>query len=167
MAEYIDASNPSIVALPLLIVSVTLNPILRLSPVFAYAEFELLLFTDTISIGESIYASVTSHDDFGTQLIDITNPESPSKVSVFDNTGNYDAADDITIINLKGYIYTLTASIYSAVVIISDITNPAKPSARGHIIFTTPPILSLFGIRIDDHYGDIKHIHLCSNIISI
>ena len=63
----------------------------------------------------------------GTQLIDITNPESPSKVSVFGNTANIAAYSDITIINLEGYIYTLATSITSGGILISDITNPANP----------------------------------------
>ena len=77
---------------------------------------------------------MTSHDDFGTQLIDITNPESPSKVSVFGNTANIAAYSDITIINLEGYIYTLATSITSGGILISDITNPANPHLRGPII---------------------------------
>ena len=98
---------------------------------------------DTISIGESIYASVTSHDDFGTQLIDITNPESPSNVSVFADTLNFDAADDITIINLEGSIYTLAISFLAAGMLISDITNPANPQHVDTLSSQLPPYYHL------------------------
>ena len=131
--QIIDITN---ISNPISVSSIVDNVVNSSSP---YTKLDGAFAIDTISIGESIYASVTSHDDFGTQLINITNPESPSKVSVFDNTGNYDAADDITIINLKGYIYTLTASIYSAVVIISDITNPANPQHVDTLSSQLPP----------------------------
>ena len=131
--QIIDITN---ISNPISVSSIVDDVVNSSSP---YTKLDGAFAIDTISIGESIYASVTSHDDFGTQLIDITNPESPSKVSVFDNTGNYDAADDITIINLKGYIYTLTASIYSAVVIISDITNPANPQHVDTLSSQLPP----------------------------
>ena len=75
---------------------------------------------------------MTSHDDFGAQLIDITNPESPSNVSVFADTLNFDAPDDITIINLEGSIYTLAISFLAAGMLISDITNR---STRDHVHF--------------------------------
>ena len=82
-------------------------------------------------------------DDYGTQIINITNPESPSKVSVSDNTANFDASDDITIINLRGYIYTLATSFSSAGIIISDITNPANPQHVEILSSQLPPYYSL------------------------
>ena len=57
----------------------------------------------------------------------MTNPESPSKVSIIGNTANIAAYSDITTLNLEGYIYTLATSITSGGILISDVTNPANP----------------------------------------
>ena len=129
-----DISNPIPVS------SIVDNVVNSSSP---YTKLDGAFAIDTISIGESIYASVTSMDDYGTQIINITNPESPSKVSVSDNTANFDASDDITIINLRGYIYTLATSFSSAGIIISDITNPANPQHVEILSSQLPPYYSL------------------------
>ena len=131
--QIIDITN---ISNPISVSSIVDNVVNSSSP---YTKLDGAFAIDTISIGESIYASVTSHDDFGTQLIDITNPESPSKVSVFGNTANIAAYSDITIINLEGYIYTLATSITSGGILISDITNPANPQHVAQLAANYPP----------------------------
>ena len=158
--QIIDITN---ISNPIPVSSIVDNVVNSSSP---YTKLAGAFAIDTISIGESIYASVTSHDDFGTQLIDITNPESPSNVSVFADTLNFDAADDITIINLEGSIYTLAISFLAAGMLISDITNPANPQhVDGTLSSQLPPYYHLLNYASMIHYGDIKHIHLCYNNI--
>ena len=102
----------------------------------------------TATIGSSTYAVVTSasssesarlasqvvgsssltHDD-GVQIIDITNPRSPSAVSaIADDTDNFmrlDGASSIATITINSSTYALVASVGDAGVQIIDITEPS------------------------------------------
>ena len=106
----------------------------------------------TATIGSSTYAVVTSasssesarlasqvvgsssltHDD-GVQIIDITNPRSPSAVSaIADDTDNFmrlDGASSIATITINSSTYALVASVGDAGVQIIDITEPSDPIA--------------------------------------
>ena len=106
----------------------------------------------TATIGSSTYAVVTSasshesarltsqvvgsssitHDD-GVQIIDITNPRSPSAVSaIADDTNNFtrlNGASSIATITIGSSTYALVASVGDAGVQIIDITEPSDPIA--------------------------------------
>ena len=84
---------------------------------------------DTIEIGGSIYALVASFADDGIQIINVTNPENISAVSVYHTVQNgvLDQATDITTITLGESIYALVTSFGRNSVNIIDITNPKTP----------------------------------------
>ena len=65
---------------------------------------------DTISIGESIYALVASFSDDGVQIINITDPENPSKVSAYVGNRLIDGAFDIFAITVGESVYALSTS---------------------------------------------------------
>ena len=77
-------------------------------------------------------SSSLTHDD-GVQIIDITNPRSPSAVSaIADDTDNFmrlDGASSIATITINSSTYALVASVGDAGVQIIDITEPSDPIA--------------------------------------
>ena len=85
----------------------------------------------TITITSSGASSLT-HDD-GVQIIDITNPRSPSAVSaIADDTNNFtrlNGASSIATITIGSSTYALVASVGDAGVQIIDITEPSDPIA--------------------------------------
>ena len=86
----------------------------------------------TSSSGKT-YALVAGWADNAVQIIDITNPVSPSPVtSVFDSQGSFDAlggANDIEITTALGRAYALVVSIDDDAVQIIDVSNPSAPVA--------------------------------------
>ena len=95
----------------------------------------------TVTIGQSIYALVTANVDNAVQIIDITNPATPTPVSaVFDGlsdgTNTFDRLDEatnITTIKVGSSTYALVASAADNGVQIINITNPARPTAASSI----------------------------------
>ena len=88
---------------------------------------------DTISIGESIYALVASFSDDGVQIINITDPENPSKVSAYVGNRLIDGAFDIFAITVGESVYALSTSQNTDLVVLFDITNPKNPQSVSRI----------------------------------
>ena len=92
----------------------------------------------TITIGLSTYALVTANDDDGVQIIDISNPATPTVASsITDNVDNFDTLDGarhITTVTINSKVYALVAASTDDGVQIIDISNPATPTAAFSII---------------------------------
>ena len=86
---------------------------------------------DTVTVGNSTYAIVASWDDDGVQIINITNPASPTPTaSVSDSTGGFDKLDGargVDTVTVGNSTYAIVASLHDGVQII-NITNPASPT---------------------------------------
>ncbi len=95
----------------------------------------------TVTIGQSIYALVTANVDNAVQIIDITNPATPTPVfAVFDGLSDgtnifseLDEATSITTIKVGSSTYALVASAADNGVQIINITNPARPTVASSI----------------------------------
>ncbi len=96
------------------------------------------------TIGVSTYALVASFIDHGVQIIDISDPATPTAVFSIndgddDGTGTNSAfdelrgADDITTVKIGVSTYALVASNLDDGVQIIDITNPAAPTVASSI----------------------------------
>ena len=92
----------------------------------------------TVTIDQSTYALVTSRDDHGVQIINISNPEFPTAVSsVTDGEddgvgGIFDELNSplgITTVTIDASTYALVASGFNAGVQIINISDPASPTA--------------------------------------
>ena len=87
----------------------------------------------TVAIGSSTYALVASFDDDGIQIIDITDPASPTAVSAVSDEENgfteLDGARGITTTVIGDSTYALVASFDDDGIQIIDITDPASPTA--------------------------------------
>ena len=86
-----------------------------------------------VAIGSSTYALVASFDDDGIQIIDITDPASPTAVSAVSDEENgfteLDGARGITTTIIGDSTYALVASFDDDGIQIIDITDPASPTA--------------------------------------
>ena len=91
----------------------------------------------TVVIGGSTYALVTSYDDNGLQIVDISNPAAPTAVaSITDGEGGFDelaGASSVTTVVIGGSTYALVASQLANGLQIVDISNPAAPTAVASI----------------------------------
>ena len=92
----------------------------------------------TVTIDSSTYALVASIADDGIQIIDITNPATPTAVSsIINGTNGFNiigGSRDITTVTIDSSIYALVASETVDGIQIIDITNPATPTAVSSII---------------------------------
>ena len=96
-----------------------------------YAELYGASSITTVTIGTSTYALVAAYDDFGVQIIDITDPYNPAPVSNITNGGDYTAlsyAIDITTVKFNESTFALVVSEFSNGVQIIDITDPYAPT---------------------------------------
>ena len=94
----------------------------------------------THTIGGSHYALVAAYSDHGVQIIDITDPASPSPVASVTDSADYpelDGARGIAIHTIGGSHYALVASLFDNGVQIIDITDPASPSPVAHVTDST------------------------------
>ena len=94
----------------------------------------------TTTIGSNHYALVASFDDEGVQIIDITDPASPSAVAGITDGSIYpelDGATSITTTKIGSNHYALVASFDDDGVQIINITNPASPIAVANITDST------------------------------
>ena len=98
-----------------------------------FTELDGAYSVTTAVIGGSAYAIVTGFDDDGIQIIDITDPDSPTAVSAAsDEEGDFielDGARGITTAVIDDNTYSLVASYFDDGIQIIDITDPDSPTA--------------------------------------
>ncbi len=89
----------------------------------------------TFRIGPNIYAAVTTQNDDGLQIIDITNPASPAAAGKLEDDSNRLLVDTsaVDIFETGGSTYAVVASWGEPGLQIIDITNPASPAAAGQL----------------------------------
>ena len=113
-----DPENPSAVA------AVT-------DGVGGYTELDGAWDITTHTVGSSHYALVAATNDDGVQIINITNPASPSPVAAVTDGSDYpelDGARSITTHTIGSRHYALVAAKNDDGVQVIDITDPASPS---------------------------------------
>ena len=91
----------------------------------------------TVKIGASTYALVASFEDDGVQIIDISNPVSPTAVSSITDGSTFhelDGASDITTVKIGDSTYALVASVNDDGIQIIDISDPAVPTLVSSVI---------------------------------
>ena len=92
---------------------------------------------DTVTVGNSTYAIVTSRHDHGVQIINITDPALPTATaSVTDGVGGFDellGAWGVDTVTVGNSTYAIVASRYDDGVQIIDITDPASPAATASV----------------------------------
>ena len=102
-----------------------------------FTELDRAWNITTVVIGEKTYALVASYFDDGVQVMDITNPASPTPTAaVTDGEGGFtelDGAWDITTVVIGEKTYALVASSSDDGVQVMDITNPASPTATAAV----------------------------------
>ena len=112
---------------------------------------------DIVTISGDYYAVVTGHIDDGVQIINITNPASPTPVSsVFDGQNGFDALDGargINIVTISGKTYVLVAGYLDNAVQIMELSPTLKtsqfPPVLEQIQNHTIPELSEFRLDIN------------------
>ena len=93
----------------------------------------------TVKIGDSTYALIAAHLDYGFTILNITTPEFPTLV--FNVTGdnginaNIRGPTGISTIQIQNSIYAVITSLLQSRVTILDITNPTLPIVKS---ITTP-----------------------------
>ena len=91
----------------------------------------------TVTVNDAVYALVGSFGDRGVQIINITDPSSPSAVSsIHNNAGNSIFLRNpaaITTVTLNDAVYALVTSLFQQTLQIINITDPSSPSAVSHI----------------------------------
>ena len=123
--QIIDITNP---ATPTAITAITDGD--------EFTELDGASSITTVKIGTNTYALVASFDDDGVQIIDITNPATPTATAAITDGAKFTALDgaiEITTVNMGTNTYALVASLVDNGVQIIDITNPATPTATAAI----------------------------------
>ena len=123
----------------------------------------------TISIGSNTYALVVSFHDNAVQIINMTNPASPSAVAdgfIVHGTNGFGTLDfplSITSVDIRSKIYALATTSGSYAVQIINMTNPASPSAvaDGFIVDETNGFSNLRVPR------DIATVHIGTNTYAL
>ena len=87
---------------------------------------------DTIEIDGSMYAAVTSFEERGLQLINITNPANLTAAGQFQDNSTMNRARGVAAFESSGGAYAAVASGSGGLQIV-DITDPARPAAAGHL----------------------------------
>lgn len=92
----------------------------------------------TIVINDLTYALVASFGDDGVQIIDISNPSSPTLVSsMIDDVDDFNTlwgANDITTVVIDGFTFALVVSFIDNGIQIIDITDPERPFAISSVL---------------------------------
>ena len=87
---------------------------------------------DTFQIGDSIYAGVSGNFSF--TIVNITDPSSPSQVTVLDTTVDSMFALSVgEFVVIDGFTYAISTSDDDESVLIINISNPSLPSLVTHI----------------------------------
>ena len=116
----------------------------------------------TAQIGGSHYALVTSKYDGGLQIIDITDPASPTAVA---GVNGYwiGGASPVTTVQIGGSHYALVASNHGQII---DITDPASPTAVASVTDGKDGFTKLGGARSvttaqigGSHYALVASLH--------
>jgi hypothetical protein len=108
------------------------------------------------TIGDSTYAVVTSYTDDGIQIIDISDPASPSATTYLgDSGGNHrclaashrclNGPVDVEITTIGGSTYAVVAGSIDDGIEIIDISTPASPSSVGRLTDRDDPTRELDG----------------------
>ena len=99
----------------------------------------------TFVSGGHTYAAVTSLDDSGVQILNITNPSNITATDSIVNDGSLElwGAYDITTFVSGGHTYAAVAALRDNGVQILNVTDPSNITAAGHI--TDTPSLELEG----------------------
>ena len=130
--------------------------VITLTAVYNIRNGSTLKFDDPRSIttfesGGHTYAAVTSHNDDGVQILDVTGPSSITAAgSITDNAGlELDRAIGITVFESGGHTYAAVTSYNAVQIIRIDIIVPDN----------TPPVITLNGpatvmITVGDTYSD-------------
>ena len=101
-----------------------------------FDELDGAIGITTVTIGSSTYALVASFFDDGVQIINITNPATPTAVSSITDGSTFDELDgvnDITTVKIGQSTYALATSGLDDGIQIIDITTPATPTAASSI----------------------------------
>ena len=101
-----------------------------------YPELEGAISITTTTIGGSTYALVASRDDDGVQIINITDPYTPTNASSITDGPRYPKLQDahsITTTTIEGSTYALVASRDDDGVQIINITDPYTPTNASSI----------------------------------
>ncbi|MDI1495344.1 MAG: LVIVD repeat-containing protein, partial [Cenarchaeum symbiont of Oopsacas minuta] len=96
-----------------------------------YSRLDEARSITTTKIDGSTYALVAAYRDDGVQIIDISNPASPSPIASITDSTDYprlNGAVHVTTTQIDGYTYALVASQLDNGIQIINITNPADPS---------------------------------------
>ena len=109
------------------------------TPVSSIIDDETLVLDDTRNVdittmGPNTYAILTSNWDHGIQIINITNPETPTPVSniIDDKTTLLNYAFDIHITIIDSNTYAIVLGRYDNALQIINITNPETPTPVSH-----------------------------------
>ena len=115
----------------------------------------------TVKIGDSTYALIAAHLDYGFTILNITTPDSPTLV--FNVTGdnginaNIRGPTGISTIQIQNSIYAVITSLLQSRVTILDITNPTLPIVKS--ITNGEWILALSsGVVIDFTIGSVGFV---------
>ncbi len=90
---------------------------------------------DVFMIGASTYAAVASFDASALQIVDITNPASPTAAGSLrdNNTLELGGAYDVAVFTIGANTYAAVTALNDDGLQIVDITNPARPVAAGNL----------------------------------
>ena len=102
-------------------------------------------FVDTFTIAGRTYVAVTAYTDDGVQIIEITDPASPTAVSsAADGVGGFDELDGprgVDTFTIAGRTYAMVVACVDDGVQIIELTDPASPSPIASLTDTLSTVL--------------------------
>ena len=114
------------------------------SPVASLTATDLAVLADAVDVttfttAGRTYAVVTTSDDDAVQIIDLTDPASPSPIASLTDTAltALDSARDVAIFTTAGRTYAVVAAYDDDGIQIIDLTDPAGPSPIASLTDTT------------------------------
>ncbi len=90
---------------------------------------------DVFTIGSKTYAAVASLEDDGLQIVDVSNPSSPTAVGKLgdNNSRELDGARGVDVFTIGSKTYAAVAANYDDGLQIVDVSNPSSPTAVGKL----------------------------------